>query len=68
MEAQTFWRNIWGDRKKDRKDAEWLKVVRSELEQDEDQDEIDIKKRQNDESNEKDANRNARGPDNVQGY
>ena len=43
MEAQTFWRGIWSERKDHHKDAEWLKDVK-ELEQDEGQDKNDIKK------------------------
>ena len=55
VEAQTFWRVIWGKRKQHYKDAERLKDVEKELEQDEGQDKIDITKESNAESNEKDA-------------
>ena len=41
MEAQTFWRGIWSERKEHHKNAEWLKVVIKELEQDECLDKID---------------------------
>ena len=44
VEAQTFWRVIWGKRKQHYKDAERLKDVEKELEQDEGQDKIDITK------------------------
>ena len=43
MEAQTFWRGIWSERKEHHKVAEWLKDVKK-LEQDEGQDKIDITK------------------------
>ena len=43
MEAQTFWRGIWSERKEHYKGAEWLKDVKK-LEQDEGQDKIDITK------------------------
>ena len=42
VEAQAFWRGIWSERKEHRKNAEWLKDVKKELEQDEGQDKIDI--------------------------
>ena len=42
MEAQTFWRGIWRERKEHHKDADWLKDVKKELEQDKGQDETDI--------------------------
>ena len=44
MEAQTFWKGIWSERKEHHKDAEWLKDVKKELEQDEGQDKIDTTK------------------------
>ena len=40
MEAQTFWRGIWSERKEHHKDVEWLKYVKKELQQDEAQDKI----------------------------
>ena len=43
MEAQTFWRGIWTERKEHHNGAEWLKDVKK-LEQDEGQDKIDITK------------------------
>ena len=42
MEAQTFWRGIWSERKEHYKNTEWLKEVKKELEQDEGQDKIDL--------------------------
>ena len=44
VEVQTFWRGIRSERKEHHKDAEWLKDVKKELEQDEGQDKIDITK------------------------
>ena len=44
MEAQIFWRGIWNKSKKPQKDAERLKDVKKELEQNEGQDKIDITK------------------------
>ena len=41
-EAQTFLRGICSERKEHHKDAEWLRNVKKELEQDEGQDKIDI--------------------------
>ena len=43
-EVQTFLRGIWSEWKEHHKDAEWLKDVQKELEQDEGQDKIDIAK------------------------
>ena len=43
MEAQTFWRGIWSERKEHHKGAEWLKDVKK-LEKDKGQDKIDITK------------------------
>ena len=44
VESQTFWRDIWGESKEHQNDAEWLKVIKKELEHDEDQYKIDITK------------------------
>ena len=44
MEAQTIRMGIWSERKEHHKDAECLKYVKKELDQDEGQDEIDITK------------------------
>ena len=68
VEAQTFWRGIWSERKERHKDAEWLKDVKKELEQDEDQDMIDITKDKTMRVMRKMPNWKAPGPDNVQGY
>ena len=68
MEAQTFWRRIWSKRKERRKDAEWLKDVKKELEQDEGQDKIDITKDKMMKVTRKMPNWKPPGPENVQGY
>ena len=44
VKAQAVWRGIWSKRKEHQKDAKWLKGVKKELEQNEDQDKIDITK------------------------
>ena len=44
VEAQTFCRGIWSERKEDHQIAEWLKDVKKELERDEGQDKINITK------------------------
>ena len=67
MEAQTFWRGIWSERKDHHKDAEWLKDVK-ELEQDEGQDKNDITKGKIMGVMRKMPNWNTPGPDNDQGY
>ena len=62
-ETRIFWRNIWSERKEHNKNAECLKDIKIELEQDEGQDNktsgqvrIDItKKKKNLESNEKEV-------------
>ena len=68
MEAQTFWRGIWSERKEHHKDAEWLKDVKKELGWDEGQDKIDITKDKMMRVMRKMPNWKAPGPDNVQGY
>ena len=68
MEAQTFWRGIWSERKEHHKDAEWLKDVKKELEQDEGQDTLDKTKGKMMRLMRKMPNWNVPGPDNVQGY
>ena len=68
MVAQTFWRDIWCESKEYHKDAEWLKDVKKELEQDEDQDKIDITKDKMMRVMRKMPNWKTPGPDNVQGY
>ena len=55
MEAQTYLRSIWSGKKEHHKNAEWLKDVKKDLQQDEAQDKINIKKKHHDECNEKDA-------------
>ena len=67
-EAQTFWRDIWSEKKKHHKDAEWLKDVNKELEQDEGQDKIDITKYKMMRVMRKMPNWKASGHGNVQGY
>ena len=67
MEAQTFWRGIWSERKKHHKDAEWFKDVKKELQQDESQDKIDIIKEKMMRVMRKMPNWKAPVPDNVQG-
>ena len=68
MDAQTFWRGLWSKMKEPNKDAEWLKDVKKELEQDEGQDKIDITKDKMMRVMRKIPNWKAPGPDNVQGY
>ena len=68
VEAQTFWRGIWSERKKHHKDAEWLKDVKKELERDEGQDKIDITKDKIMRVMRKMPDWKAPSPDNVQGY
>ena len=68
MEAQTFWGCIWSERKEHHKDAEWLKDVKKELEQDEGQDKIDITKDKMMRVLRKMTNWKAPGPDNEQVY
>ena len=68
VEPQTFWRGIWSERKEHHKDAEWLKDVKKELEQDEGQDKIDITKDKMMRIMRKMPNWKAPGPDNVEGY
>ena len=68
MEAQTFWKSIWSERKKYHNDAEWLKDVKKELQQDEGQDKIDITKDKMMRVLRKTPNWQAPGPDNLQGY
>ena len=67
MEAQTFWRGIWSERKEHHKDAEWFKDVKKELQQDESQDKIDIIKEKMMRVMRKMPNWKAPVPDNVQG-
>ena len=74
-ETQIFWRNIWSERKELNKDAECLKDVKIELEQDEGQDNktsgqvrIDITKEKILRVTRKKSNWKAPGPENVQGY
>ena len=68
VEAQTFWRDIWSERKEHHKDAEWLKDVKKDLEQDEGQDKIDITKDKIMRVMRNMTYWKAPGPDNVQGY
>ena len=68
VEAQTFWRGIWSERKEYHKDAEWLKDVKKELEQDEGQNKIDITKDKMMRVMRKMPNWKTPGPDNVQSY
>ena len=68
VEAQTFWRGIWSERKEHRKDAEWLKDVKKELERDEGENKIDITKDRMMSVMKKMPNWKAPGRDNVQGY
>ena len=68
VEAQTFLRGIWSERKEHHKDAEWLKDVKIELERDEGQNKIDITKDKMMRVMRKMPNWKSRGPDNVQGY
>ena len=35
VEEQMFWKDIWSERNERHKDAEWLKDITKELEQDE---------------------------------
>ena len=44
METHTFCRGVLRERKEHHEDAEWLKDVKKELEQDEGQDKFDIAK------------------------
>ena len=67
VEAQTFWRGIRIEEKKYPKDAEWLRYVKKELEQDEGQDKIDIIKDQMMRVSRKMKNWKIPGPGNVQG-
>ena len=68
VEAQTFWRGICSKRKEHHKDVEWLKDVKKELQQDEGQNKIDIRKDKMMRILRKIPNWKARGPGNVQGY
>ena len=68
VEVQTFWRGIWSERKEHHQDAEWLKDVKKELEQDEGQDKIDLTKDKMMTVMRKMPNRKAPGLDKVQGY
>ena len=68
VEAQTFWRGIWSERKEHRKYAEWLKDVKKELERDEGENKIDITKDRMMSVMKKMPNWKAPGRDNVQGY
>ena len=68
VEAQTFCRGIWSERKEDHQIAEWLKDVKKELERDEGQDKIDITKDKMLRVMRKIPNWKAPGPVNVQGY
>ena len=68
MEAQTFWRGIWSERKEHHKNAEWLKVVIKELEQDECLDKIDTTKDNMMIVLRKMRNWEARGPHNALGH
>ena len=68
VEAQTFWRGIWRERKEHHKDAEWLNDVKKELEQDKGQDEIGITKDKTIRVLRKMQIWKAPVPDNVQGY
>ena len=68
VEAQTFQRGIWSQRKDHHKVPEWLKDVKNKLKQDESQDKIDIRKYKTMRVMRKMPNWKAPGPDNVQGY
>ena len=68
VEAHTFRRGIWCERKEHCKDAEWLKDVKKELEQNEGQDKIDITKNKMMRVMRKMPIWKTPGPDNVQGY
>ena len=68
MEAQTFWRGAWSERKEHHKDAQWLKDAKKELEQDEGQDKIDTTKGKMMGVMRKIPNWKAPNPDNLQGY
>ena len=71
MKAQTFWRGIRSERKGHQgrnTDAEWLKDVKKELEQDEGQDKIDKTKDKMIRVMRKMPNWKVPGPDNVLGY
>ena len=67
IEAQK-WRGIWSERKEHHKDAEWLKDINKELEQDGGQDKIDIAKDKMMRVMIRMPNWKAPGRDNVQGY
>ena len=67
VKAQTFWRGVWSERKEHDKDAEWLKDVKKELEQDEDQNKIDIIKDKMMRVMRRTPNWKTPGPYNVQG-
>ena len=68
MEVQTFWKGIWSERKIYHNDAEWLKDVKNELQQDEGQNKIDITKDKMMRVLRKTPNWKGPGPDNLQGY
>ena len=68
MEAKTFRRGIWSERKEHHKNAVWLKDVKKELERDEGHDKIDITKDKMMRVMRKMPNWKAPGLDNVQGY
>ena len=66
MDAKTFWRGLWSKIKEHNKDADWLKDVKKELEQDEGQNKIDITKDKMMRVMRKVQNWKAPGPDHVQ--
>ena len=68
VEAQKFWRGIWRKTKEHHKDAEWLKDIKKDIEQDEGQHRIDITKDKMMRIMRNMPNSKAPGPDNVQGY
>ena len=68
MEAQTYLRSIWSEKKEHHKNAEWLKDVKKDLQQDEAQDKINIKKSIMMSVMRKMPNWKNPGPGNVQGY
>ena len=65
MEAQTFQRGIWSERKEHHKDAEQLKDVKKEVEHDEGQDKIYITKNKMMRELRKMPNWKAPSPENV---
>ena len=68
VKAHTFWRGTWSESKEHHKDAEWLKDVKKESEQDEGQDKINITKGKMMRVLKKTPVWKPPGSDNVQGY